>query len=272
MSGGVSIIGIPFDGQSSFLRGCAAGPAAIRGAFACPSGNTFCEAGFDVGSHPAIQDTGDLVAGEGAAGRAAITQRIADLLRTGQRVLSLGGDHSITFPLLQGLACKYPRVHVLHLDAHPDLYEHLDGNPFSHATPLARALEAGLAERLVQVGIRTMNRHQEQQARRYGVEVWPAGQCHPGMNFEFDGPVYLTLDLDVLDPAFAPGVSHREPGGLTTRQVIELIQGLNVELIGADIVELNPSRDWQSMTARVAAKLMKEILAKMAGPPVPEKD
>ena len=85
----------------------------------------------------------------------------------------------------------------------------------------------------------------------------------PMVELDFDGPVYLTLDLDVLDPAFAPGINHYEPGGMSVRNVLALIQNLKTGLIGADIVELNPDRDFQEMTARVAAKFMKEILANM---------
>jgi arginase len=87
----------------------------------------------------------------------------------------------------------------------------------------------------------------------------------PGLQPSFDGPLYVSLDMDVLDPAFAPGVSHHEPGGLSTREVIGLIHGLEATLVGADIVELNPERDVVGMTAMAAAKLLKELAAKMLG-------
>ncbi|MGI9518920.1 MAG: agmatinase [Pirellulaceae bacterium] len=260
----VSVLGVPYDEQSSFLAGCAAGPTSIRNAFRSAASNTFCESGIDVGDHERIRDAGDINPGSGQAAREKIETTIADLVAQGHRVLSLGGDHSISWPILRGYSQQYPQLNVLHLDAHPDLYDELDGNRFSHATPMARALEDGLIRRLAQVGIRTMNRHQQEQADRFGVEVIPMNQWHREMRFEFDGPVYLTLDLDVLDPAFAPGISHYEPGGMSTREVISIIQGLDVDLVGADIVELNPSRDINGVTATVAAKFMKEILAKLA--------
>jgi arginase family enzyme len=160
-------------------------------------------------------------------------------------------------------------LNILHLDAHPDLYDELDGNRRSHACPFARIMEEKLATRLVQVGIRTMNPHQRQQAERFNVEVIDMRHWQPGIPLEFDGPVYLSLDLDVLDPAFAPGVSHHEPGGLSTREVIHLIHSLKAPLVGADIVEYNPQRDPVGMTAMTAAKLLKEVVACMIASTLP---
>lgn len=128
----------------------------------------------------------------------------------------------------------------------------------------ARIMEEELAKRLVQVGIRTLNQHQKEQAEKYSVEVhqmkdFDSRQFKP----KFDGPVYITFDIDGLDPAFAPGVSHHEPGGLSVREALNIIQDIDVPVIGADIVEYNPSRDINDMTAMVAAKLLKEIAGKM---------
>jgi arginase family enzyme len=156
---------------------------------------------------------------------------------------------------------------VLHLDAHADLYEDFEGDRYSHACPFARVMEEGLAGRLVQVGIRTLNRHQRAQADRYGVEVIDMRAWSAGVRPELGGPVYLSLDLDALDPAFAPGVSHWEPGGLSVREVITLIQGIGGRLVGADIVEYNPARDPTGVTAAVAAKLVKEIASRMVEDP-----
>ena len=96
----------------------------------------------------------------------------------------------------------------MHFDAHPDLYYSFDNNPFSHASPFARIMENNLVKKLTQVGIRTMNAHQEEQAKKYNVQVIHMGQFDSTMQFDFDGPVYVSIDLDALDPAFAPGVSH----------------------------------------------------------------
>ena len=102
--------------------------------------------------------------------------------------------------------------------AHPDLYEEFEGNRLSHACPFARIMEAGLAKRLVQVGIRTLNRHQREQAEKFGVDMIEMRSLGAFDKLKADGPVYITFDTDVLDPAFAPGVSHREPGGISVRE------------------------------------------------------
>jgi arginase family enzyme len=156
---------------------------------------------------------------------------------------------------------------VVQLDAHPDLYDEFEGDRLSNACPFARIMEEGRVRRLVQVGIRTMNGPQRNQAERFGVEVvemkdWPP-QLTPGV----EGPVYVSLDLDVFDPAFAPGVSHPEPGGLSTREVIAFLQRLPGPVVGADLVELNPACDPGGGTARVAAKLAKELLARLLSDP-----
>jgi arginase family enzyme len=154
---------------------------------------------------------------------------------------------------------------VLHIDAHPDLYDEFEGRRFSHACPFARIMEEGLAHRLVQVGIRTMNGHQREQARRFGVETIDMRAWADGVRPHVTGPLYVSIDLDGLDPAFAPGVSHREPGGLSVREVIGFVQALPHPLAGADIVEFNPSQDPLGLTAPVAAKLVKELVGRMSG-------
>jgi agmatinase len=258
----ISIIGIPYDADSSFLKGAVHGPAVIRNAFRSPSSNTFSESEIELDGHPEINDEGDLDLGSGQNARDQIESAIRNLVLGGNQVLSLGGDHSITYPILRGFASRFGPINVLQFDAHPDLYDELDGHRYSHACPFARALEDGLVHQLLQVGIRTMNAHQREQADRFGVETITARDFAETL-IETAGPVYITLDLDVLDPAFAPGVSHYEPGGLSVRDILSVIQDLEVPIVGADIVELNPTRDIQDMTAMVAAKFMKELLAKM---------
>ncbi|MCH2182735.1 MAG: agmatinase [Mariniblastus sp.] len=260
----IGILGIPYDADSSFLAGCRKGPAAIRAAMACPSGNWVTENGLDLEEHPRIRDLGDVELVDSVDPRTAIESALQLALKQNLATLSLGGDHSVTYPILKAYAGHFGPINVLQLDAHPDLYDALDGNRFSHACPFARAHEDGLIQRHVQIGIRTMTPHQQTQADRFGVEVRPMATPQAINKLDFSGPVYLTLDLDVLDPAFAPGVSHYEPGGMSVRDILSIIQNLD-GLIGADIVELNPDRDFQEMTARVAAKCMKEILARILG-------
>jgi arginase family enzyme len=157
----------------------------------------------------------------------------------------------------------HSRLTILHIDAHPDIYHDFMGNSRSHASPFARIMEQRLAERLVQVGIRTATGHQRSQIDRFGVEVLEARHCNDGIRIDLRTPVYISLDIDGIDPAFAPGVSHREAGGLSPRQVINMIQQIEQPIIGADIVEYNPRRDISNLTAVLAAKLVKEIAGKM---------
>lgn len=264
MKPGVTLLGVPWDEKSSFQRGAAGGPAAIRAAFRSGSTNTWNEDVTDVATF--VDDAGDLRLGDVPDPQALITSTARDLVAVGRPVF-LGGDHAVTWPLVRGVHRQIGRITILHLDAHPDLYDELDGNRDSHACPLARIMEEGLAGRLVQCGIRTANAHQEEQGRRLGVEQVSMRAGLDGMLEavrSLTSPLYLTLDLDVLDPAFAPGVSHPEPGGLSTREVVSLIQAIPAgALVAADLVELNPANDVRDLTARVAAKLLKEVIGRM---------
>ncbi len=207
-----------------------------------------------------------------AKARERIEAGVAAVYAAGGRVIALGGDHSVTFPVLRAVGPRFPGLTLLHIDAHPDLNDIFEGDRFSHACPFARILEEvdeGRIARLVQVGIRKMSAHQRAQADRFGVEVVDMRAWSVGVRPALAGPLYLSLDLDGLDPAFAPGVSHQEPGGLSTREVIHLIQSLPGPFVGADVVEYNPRCDLGGATARVAAKLVKEIASRMletAGP------
>ncbi len=182
---------------------------------------------------------------------------------SGKRPVSLGGDHSITYPIVRAVAKRHPGLTIFHFDAHPDLYESFEGNRLSHACPFARIMEAGLAKKLVQVGIRTANEHQREQARKFAVEVVEMRSLPAYGKLKAAGPVYVTFDMDVLDPAFAPGISHREPGGMSVREAIANLHAIEGQIVGADVVEYNPVRDVDGMTATVAAKVVKEILGKM---------
>jgi arginase len=214
----------------------------------------------------ALSDAGDLPLSSTALVRQEIESGVAELLATGARPIALGGDHSVTYPVLRAVARAHPSVTILHIDAHPDLYDEFEGDRFSHACPFARIMEEGLAQRLVQVGIRTMNPHQRGQADRFGVEVIDMRGWEAGVRPTIGGEVYLSVDLDGLDPAFAPGVSHREPGGLSVRDVLTLVQDSGGTLIGADVVEYNPREDLAGVTAVVAAKIVKEIAGRMTQP------
>ena len=261
----VSMQGIPYDANSSFLQGPAYAPNEIRKAIFSPSGSMWSELGVDLGDQPDWVDIGDLAITDWPALEANVAVRASTeaLIAKGHRVLSLGGDHSIAFPLLAAHSATYEKISVLQIDAHGDLYDDFAGNPLSHASPFARLMEAGHIKRLVQVGVRTLNGHQREQIKRFGVETHEMKDFLALPPIAFDEPFYISLDLDALDPAFAPGVGHHEPGGLSTRNVIDLIHRVQGELVGADIVELNPLRDVNGVTAMVAARLVKEIAARL---------
>jgi agmatinase len=260
----VRLIGLPTDSHSSFLRGAAGAPRPIREALRSDHGNAATEGGLELGTDIRVDDVGDLPLDETDQDFGRIFAAAREAAETGFVPIFLGGDHMVTFPIVAGLAEVHGAVNILHFDAHPDLYEDFGGDPLSHASPFARILEGRLATRLVQVGIRTMNRHCREQAEKYGVEVVEMRNFDAASVPIAEAPLYISIDLDGLDPAFAPGVSHHEPGGLSVRELISVLHRVRSPIIGADVVEYNPTRDINGMTAVVAAKLVKE-LAQLAG-------
>lgn len=261
--GTVAVVGVPLDENSSFLRGAALGPESMRAALRSGSANMSTELGIDLDSAEGWTDLGDLQLTTGEDSLARVERTVASILSTGARVLALGGDHSISYPVLRAYTKAYDDLTVLHIDAHPDTYDEYGGSRHSHACPFARIMEERPALKLVQVGIRTANSHQRDQARRFGITMIEMKDWTYNKMPKLNGPIYLSLDLDVLDPGFAPGVSHHEPGGMSTRDVIQIIHGLPNSLVGADIVELNPTRDPSGITAMVAAKFYRELVGRM---------
>ncbi|MDC1516833.1 agmatinase [Cyclobacteriaceae bacterium] len=258
-SGNIALIGMPFDDHSSFLKGPAKAPPLIIEALESESANYFTEDLMDLANHPDVCWLGNATLKDYFD----IEFIIAEILKRGAIPFSMGGDHSITYPILRAMAASYPTLSILHFDAHGDLYDSLGGNRYSHASPFARIMEEGLAQALTQVGIRTLNDHQRTQVSKFGVKVIDMRNWSPDIDLNLSGPVYLSFDMDVLDPAFAPGVSHHEPGGFTTREVLGMIQKLDLNIVGLDLVEYNPDRDLKGVTAMTAAKIVKELLAKL---------
>lgn len=266
------LIGLPYDASSSFLRGSAGAPPLIRQALWSEAGNPWTELGVDLSGAEGLADAGDLTLSASAAdARAQVEAGVLAVLQNGLRPIALGGDHSLTYPIVRAMARHHPSLAILHVDAHGDLYDVFAGDRYSHACPFARIMEEGLAARLTQVGIRTMTGNQRAQADRFGVEVidmrrWTEG-VRPFAESRTALPalpaLYLSIDLDGIDPAFAPGVSHREPGGLSVRDVIALIHAVPGIIVGADVVEFNPSQDVGGVTAQVTAKIVKEIAGRM---------
>lgn len=254
----INIQGLNWDAKSSFQQGPAKAPNLIRKALYSDSMNLYTELGVSI-ENDVITDKGDFTINEYFD----ITEITKKNIESGSKLFSLGGDHSVTFPIIKAFHDHYPKLDILHIDAHADLYHDYEGDPYSHACPFARIMENGFAVKLVQVGIRTLNPHQAAQAKKFNVDVHEMRNLNLKSIPKFKNPLYISLDMDGFDPAFAPGVSHHEPGGLSSRQVIDLIQSIDTEIVGADIVEYNPDRDFNDMTAYLAAKMMKEILGKM---------
>jgi len=259
----VTLIGAPWDGSSSFQRGAAAAPASIRQALWSPSSNSWNERGDDLSANGILRDDGDISVGEeAAAAREAIERRVHDVLARGDRPLVLGGDHSITYPILRAYGARGARPSIVHFDAHGDLYDSFEGDRHSHACPFARVMEEGLAGRLIQIGVRTLTAHQREQVSKFGVETYGPSRWREALAViaAVEGPVYVSLDIDVLEPMLAPGLSHAEPGGLSVREVLDVLGAIQATVIGADVVEYNPANDFRDLTARVAAKFVKELV------------
>lgn len=254
----ISLIGVPLDHNSSYLRGPAKGPFGLVEALHCDSANLWTETGLDL--EPVIDHRGVLDLGDPDRAFAAIEEAAA---RAGAEPdatpIFLGGDHSVTYPLVKGLRRAVGDFAILHFDAHPDCYHEFEGNPHSHACPFARIMEEGLCARLVSAGIRTATGHQREQKARLGIEWLEMRDRADWPRLSFDTPVYVSVDLDALDPAFAPGVSHHEPGGMSTRELLDIIHAIDAPIVGADVVELNPDRDRDKVTAMTGAKILKEI-------------
>jgi agmatinase len=263
----MAILGVPFDEKSSYLRGAAGGPAAIR---AVSTGKCYCgytELGVNLEEDAVMVDLGDVdTSGDPDKTFTLTTKAVAKVLEKGAVPIILGGDHSITYPVLKAFAAKFKPLDILHFDAHPDLYDDLYGDRLSHACPMARVLEDGLAANIVQVGVRAVTSGHRAKALKHGVRMIEMKDIGDPLFLKFSNPVYISFDLDVLDPAFAPGVSHHEPGGLTTRQALQVIQALKGRIVGLDVVELNAARDASGITAAAAFKVIKEVAGRIVRP------
>jgi arginase len=263
----ITLLGLPWDASSSFQRGPAEAPPRIREALHSPSSNAFNERGADVSAADMLADAGDLtLPGDPAEARGVIESGVREILSKSGTPLLLGGDHSVTYPVLRAFqGCADPFT-ILHFDAHGDLYDEFEGDRYSHACPFARVMEEKLASRLIQVGVRTLTPHQRAQSARFGTEMYGADRWReaiPAVS-SVRGPLYVSLDIDVLEPMLAPGISHPEPGGLTVREVLDVLSAIDTPVVGADVVEYNPRNDVRDLTARVAAKFVKELAGLMS--------
>ena len=260
----MAILGIPFDEKSSYLKGASLGPGAIREASTSKMINPWTELGVNLQEDTVVADLGDLtLKGSVAEIFAYIERKVLEIIKRGVIPVILGGDHSITYPIIRAFAEKYRPLDIIHFDAHPDLYEELYGDKLSHACPFTRIMEEGLVENLAQIGIRAKIGEHEEKARKFNIKMIEMKNFRDSLSLEFKNPLYISFDMDALDPAFAPGVSHHEPGGLSSRQVIQIIHRLKAQIVGLDVVELNPTRDTSGITAAAAVKIIMEIMGKI---------
>ena len=252
----IVIQGICYDEKSSYQRGMVKAPPLIRERLWSPAYNVYSEKGIAV-TKDRIKDRGDFEPNDYWP----IYEQTLSSLKNGERLLTFGGDHSITYPIYKAFSEKHGPATILHFDAHADLYDEFEGDIHSHACPFARIMESTAVTELIQVGIRTLTPHQREQAKKFNVRQFDCDNVQ--VPVEITGPIYISLDMDVFDPAFAPGVSHQEAAGLLPREVLRWIHSINGPVLGADIVEYNPANDQGGITAALAAKMAKEIMACM---------
>ncbi len=272
----VGILGIPFDSGVSYRPGARFGPAAIREASRLIQGyNPFLQvAPFDVQQ---VADLGDVTANpfniEEAL--ASVEAAAGEHIEKGTRLISLGGDHTIALPLLRAVAKKHGPVALIHFDAHLDTWDTYFGAPFTHGTPFLRAHEEGLlrSDALSHVGTRAALHHASDLERdeRVGFEIISAIEAadlgHAGVAEALrrrvgDAPVYISVDIDVLDPSHAPGTGTPESGGMTSRELIAIVRALrDLNIVGVDVVEVAPAYDWAQVTATAAANLVYEFIS-----------
>ncbi len=263
----IVLFGAPFDGTASFRPGARFGPAAIRGdSFGL---ETYSPYGDRDLTEMRVCDAGDLETPFGNAETvlAMVETRAGEIYGAGKRPFLLGGEHLVSLGAIRAAAKRHPGLHLLHLDAHTDLRSDYLGEALSHACVIRRAWEILGDGRIHQFGIRSGER-----------EEFAFAEAHTDLHrFTLDGwartlgalggsPVYLTLDLDVLDPAYLPGTGTPEPGGVTFAELLTALLQLNrVRLVGCDVVELSPPYDASGASTAAACKLTRELLLQMKG-------
>jgi agmatinase len=276
----VAVIGLPFDSGTSYRSGARFGPRKIREASLMLWGynNPLAVRPLDV---LRVVDYGDadVIPPSIMDTMANVEAEVGSVLEAGATVLALGGDHSLSLPLLRAHSRRHGRLGVVHFDSHPDTWQtEFGGRLYSHGTPFRRALEEQLIEpaRYIQVGLRgpTSGERDWQDARDMGVrvitmdeaaEMGVAAVVEAIRSVAGQGPTYVSLDIDAADPAFAPGTGTPEVGGFTSHQMLQLVRGLQgLRLVGFDLVEVSPPYDHGDITAILAANLAFEYLSLLA--------
>jgi agmatinase len=278
-SADIAVVGVPFDTGVSYRPGARFAPAAVREASRLLRPY---HPGLDFSPFESAQvvDAGDIVCNPFDIGKAIteIQQQATGLLDTGARLVTIGGDHTIALPLLRAVAAKHGPVALLHFDAHLDTWDTYFGEPYTHGTPFRRAVEEGILDTsaLSHVGTRgpLYGRADLSEDKRLGFGiVTSADVMRRGVDEVIealrdrigDRPLYVSIDIDVLDPAHAPGTGTPEAGGMTSRELLEILRGLaGTNLVSADVVEVAPAYDHADMTSVAASHVAYDLVTLLA--------
>lgn len=259
------IYGMPMDFTVSFRPGSRFGPPRIREvSIGLEEYSPYLDKSLEDITY---FDAGDLLLPFGNAAKSLdiIGEFVGKLLAEDKFPIGLGGEHLVTWPVLQEMYKKYPDLAVIHIDAHADLREQYEGEPLSHSTPIRKAAKLMGGRNIYQFGIRSGSR-EEFQFGRENINFHPFEVLEPLKKVlpELAGrPVYLTIDIDVLDPSCAPGTGTAEAGGITSKELLAAIHAMaasDIRFVGADVVEVAPAYDPTEQTQIVASKLIREIL------------
>jgi agmatinase len=280
----VAIVGAPWDDSTTNRPGARFGPRALR-ALAYGPGTFHLDLGIEIFEELEVVDFGDAICPHGMveAAHTAIRERVAAVAERGIFPVVLGGDHSITWPSATAVARArgWGRIGIVHFDAHADTADVIDGNLASHGTPMRRLIESGAVagRNFVQIGLRgywppaDVFAWMRAQNMRYHLmqEVWERGldavvTDAVGEAMEDCDAIYLSVDIDVLDPGFAPGTGTPEPGGLAPVDLLRAVRrlALEVPLVALDVVEVAPAYDWAELTVNNAHRVVLEVLAGLA--------
>lgn len=256
MERSVRIIGFPWEEKSTLRRGAQLGPWAIRRHLISRG-----MLGGVVRADLNVRDGGVVALPPDDAAFQRMEQIVAEAVEAGEVPVVLGGDHTVTLPTLHALSKRYGALTVLWIDRHADLQPDFLGDRWSHACAAARLLEAGVVKALWLWGVRHVDRREIENARR-----WPVFRTEerPDWRHKLGEAYYVSIDLDVLDPRFAPGASAGLEGGVRPEKLLELIHSLPDSLVGFDVVELNPRLDRAGTTARLAAEIVALMCEKLA--------
>ncbi|MRX71115.1 agmatinase [Bacillus lacus] len=260
------IYGMPMDWTVSYRPGSRFGPARIREvSIGLEEYSPYLDRHLDDVKY---FDAGDIPLPFGNAQRSLdiIEEYIDSLMDQGKFPLGIGGEHLVSWPVMKSVYKKYPDLAVIHMDAHTDLREEYEGEPLSHSTPIRKIANLIGPENVYSFGIRSGMREEFQWAKEAGMHISKFQVLEPLKEIlpKLAGrPVYITIDIDVLDPAHAPGTGTVDAGGITSRELLASIHAIaesDISIVGADLVEVAPIYDHSDQTANTASKLLREML------------